>query len=121
MERTPTSVLQLVANLPTYISYIDACQLGAGGVWCSVTFKLKPFLWKIEWPQDIQDNLLTEENPRGDITINDLKLTGALLGILALEAHGVDLTYTHLATFCDNKTTVAWAYKLRTSKYLITD
>ena len=63
--------------------------------------------------------MLTDENPRVEIIINDLELAGALLGLLDLEAHGVDLTYTHMATFCDNMTTVAWAYKLRTSKSLI--
>ena len=32
MPKTPTSVLQLVVSAPTYISYTDACHLGAGGV-----------------------------------------------------------------------------------------
>ena len=50
--------------------------------------------------------LITAENPAGSITINDLKLAGALLGLLALGAQGVDVKYTHLATFCDNMTTV---------------
>ena len=50
--------------------------------------------------------LITAENPAGSITINDLKLAGALLGFLALGAQGVDVKYTHLATFCDNMTTV---------------
>ena len=63
--------------------------------------------------------LITAENPAGSITINDLKLAGALLGFLALEAQGVDVKYTHLATFCDNMTTVVWAYKLRNPKSCI--
>ena len=64
---------------------------------------------QVEWPQDIQDNLVTAENPNGKITINDLELAGAQLGFLDLEAKGLPLTYTHFATFCDNITTVAWA------------
>ena len=59
---------------------------------------------------------MTAEKPNGKITINDLELDGALLGFLALEAKCPPLTYTHLAMFCDNITTVAWAYTLRTSK-----
>lgn len=116
LAKSPTSVLQLVVCPPAYISYTDACRLGAGGVWCSGTSALKPFLWKVEWPVDIQNELITDDNPDGSITINDLELAGALLGLLALEARGVDLMYKHLATFCDNMTTVVWGYKLRTSK-----
>ena len=55
--------------------------------------------------------LITAENPAGSITINDLELAGAILGFLALEAQGVDVKYTHLATFCGNMNTVVWAYK----------
>ena len=52
--------------------------------------------------------LITAENPAGPIKINDLELAGALLGFLALEAQGVDVKYTHLATFFKNMTTVVW-------------
>ena len=116
MAREPTSVRLLVMCPPTYISYTDACKLGAGGVWCSGIKTLKPFLWQVEWPKDIQDSLVTVENPNGSVTINDLELAGALLGFLVLESSGVALQYCHLATFCDNMTTVVWAYKLRNSK-----
>ena len=59
---------------------------------------------------------MTAEEPNVTITINYLELAGALLGFLALETKGIPLTYTRLATFCDNMTTVLWAYKLRMSK-----
>ena len=55
---------------------------------------------------------MTVENPNGSVTINDLDLAGALLGFLVLEKYGVPLQYFRLATFCDNMTTVVWAYKL---------
>ena len=116
LAHEPTAVQQLVTLPPTYIAYTDACKLGAGGVWCSGTETVRPFLWQMEWPQDIQDMLITAENPTGTITINDLELAGALLGFLVLESLGVRLRYRHIATFCDNMTTVVWAYKLRNSK-----
>ena len=59
MAKTPPSVLQLIIAAPMYISYTDACHLGAGGEWCSGTKCLKPFMWQAEWPQDTQDNLVT--------------------------------------------------------------
>ena len=59
MSYEPTLVRLLVMCPTTYISYTDACKLGAGGVWCSGTTRLKPFLWQVEWPKDIQDSLVT--------------------------------------------------------------
>ena len=109
MDKTPTSVLQLIVPAPTYISYADACRLGAGGVRYSGTKCLKLFLWQVEWPQDIHDNLVTAKKPNGMITIKDLELAVALLGFLVLEVKGIPLTYTHLDTFCDNMKMVAWA------------
>ena len=85
MAREPTSVRLLVMCPLTYISYTGACKLGAGGVWCSGTTRLKPFLWQVEWPKDIQDILVTVENPNGSVTINDLELSEVLLGFLVPE------------------------------------
>ena len=78
--------MQLIMRPPSYISYMGACKLGAGGVWCSGTLYLKPFLWQIEWPCDIQDSLVTVLNPNGYIMIKCLEISGALLGFLVLEA-----------------------------------
>ena len=54
------------------------------------------------------------------IAINDLELAGELLGFLVLEAQRVQIKYCHLATLCDNMTTVVWSYKLQDSKSAIT-
>ena len=115
----PTSVFQLIQQPPAFIAYTDACRLGAGGVWCSGTHSITPFLWQVAWPQDIRASLVTTENPTGAITINDLELAGILLGLLALESRGIDLTYRHVASFCDNSSAVSWSYKMRNSKSVI--
>ena len=49
-----------------------------------------------------------------------MEFSGALLDFLSFEANVLPLTYTHLVTLWDNITTVAWAYKLRSSKFQIT-
>ena len=41
------------------------------------------------------------------------------MGFLVLEAKRVQLKYFHLATFCDNMTTVVWAYNLLNPKSAI--
>ena len=119
LSNKPTHLRQLVTKPPHFISYTDACKLGAGGVWCSGTHDIQPFLWQIEWPTEVQERLVTPNNPGGSITINDLELAGALLGLLALADNGFDLRFCHLATFCDNMTTVVWSYKLRNSKSIV--
>jgi len=81
----PTSVLQLVSATPHYISYTDACGLGAGGVWCSGTKPLQTFLWQLEWPQDVRAALCTDKNPKGTLSINTLELAGAVIAFLILE------------------------------------
>ena len=54
LSRHPTSIFQLVQQPPAVIAYTDACKLGAGGVWCSGTHSITPFLWQVEWPEDIR-------------------------------------------------------------------
>ena len=116
LKTNATSVLQLVPAPPSYISYTDACGLGAGGVWCSGSSDIAPFLWQMKWPKDIQEELRTWENPKGKLSINILELAGAVIAFLILEHKLPTLKYKHIVTYCDNISAVAWAYKMRTSK-----
>ncbi len=111
----PTHVLELVPGEPDYVGYVDACKSGVGGVWLSGKRKLKnPVVWHMPWPKDIQDQLISEDNPNGTLTINDLEMAGVLLHWLVLEqiVPNKDLNNTHVGIFCDNKSTVCWSYKL---------
>jgi hypothetical protein len=116
MEKNPTSVLQLVTDYPSYIGYSDSCGIGTGGTWSSGVDPLSPFLWKYEWPADIKQNLVTDKNPNGQISMNDLELAGMVLNLFALECNVKNLQHKHIATFCDNTSAVAWSQKLRTSR-----
>lgn len=78
--------------------------------------KLPSFLWKYEWPEDIRGALITEHNPTGTLTINDLELAGMVLNLFALECYITDLKFKHIAMFCDNTSAVSWTHHLQTSK-----
>jgi hypothetical protein len=39
----------------------------------------RPLLWRFKWPKEIADQLITEDNPQGSISISDLELAGGLL------------------------------------------
>ena len=59
------------------------------------------------------------DNPTGRLTINNLELAGALLGLLVLAGQDMDLRFSHLVTFCNNMTTVVWAYRPRNWKSVV--
>ena len=72
-------------------------------------------VWQIEWRDDIQQRLVTKENPNSDLTINNLELAGMVLGWLVLEYIWAKLNFKHIDLFCDNTSAVSWAFKGSTS------
>ncbi len=116
LTTNPTHVLQLVDGYPDYLGYTDACGKGAGGVWMGLSEDIGHIVWRIEFPEDIQKNLCTSDNPTGTITMNDLELAGVVLGWLVLEHLVPDLRFKHIGLNCDNSSAVSWANKYRTAK-----
>ena len=108
MKNKPTSVLQLVKNLPNYVGYSDSCRLGTGGVWTSGVEEIHPILWQLDRPADI---IALFDNNK--LSINDLELAGIVLEWLLLECISSSLQFKHAEIFCDNVTAVVWALKLR--------
>jgi hypothetical protein len=111
----PTHVRELVPGLPSYIGFCDACKRGAGGVWISGSKNIRPVVWRLPWPADIEARLVSFRNPKGDLTINDLEMAGLLLQYLVLELL-VDLRHEHVAAWCDNTSTVSWARRMTSSR-----
>ena len=92
----PTHCSELVVHDPGYIGYCDASKLGAGGVWLAGIRALSPVVWRVEWPPDIQQNVVSFDNPNGTITNSDLEMAGMLIHYLVLE-HLVSLKHVHVA------------------------
>jgi hypothetical protein len=111
----PSHCRELVVDDPGYIGYCDASKLGAGGVWLSGTRLLQPIVWRVEWPEDIRNNVVSFDNPTGTITNSDLEMAGMLLHFLVLE-HLVHLKHVHVAAWCDNTPTVSWTNKLSSAR-----
>ena len=116
LKNKPTSVLQLVQDWPDYIGYCDACKKGMGGVWTPGLTSLPYTAWQAPFTKEIQDSLVTADNPNGTISMNDLELAGIVLNLVVLENITPNLKYRHIGIFCDNMSAVAWATRLRTSK-----
>ena len=112
----PTRIAEVVPLSPSAIGYHDASGLGAGGVWFPGYLiprgtKLNtPLLWRIQWPQDITDNLISFANPNGKITNSDLELAGGLLHLDVI-ARSFDTRERTLLSKTDNLATLFWQRK----------
>ena len=68
---------------------------------------------------DIQQALLTEDNPTGTLNVNNLELEGMVLGWLVLAYVWHDLVFKHVGLFYDNTSAVSWEYNSSTSTSLL--
>jgi hypothetical protein len=118
LGQCPTHCRELIVRDPGYIGYCDASKLGAGGVWLLGMCHLSPVVWRLEWPDDIRQQVISVNNPSGTITNSDLEMAGMVLHYLVLE-HLVALKHVHVAAWCDNTPTVSWTNKLSSSKLAI--
>jgi hypothetical protein len=107
----PTHAMELVSDSEDYVGYCDASKFGAGGVWFSGRLPLKPTVWRVEWPDDISRNVVSEDNPHGTVTNSDLEMAGVLIQQVVLERL-VDLYHKRSVIHCDNTPSVSWATRM---------
>ncbi|KAK1733494.1 hypothetical protein QTG54_015782 [Skeletonema marinoi] len=95
-SRIPTKCKQLVLGDPWYVGVKDASSFGVGGIVVGEEKPVVPTVFRLEWPQTIRDNLVSEANPTGSITNSDLEFAGLLLLWLVMEAICPTLQYAHI-------------------------
>ena len=78
----PTHVRELVQAEADIVKTLGASSEGAGGVWLLGEIPFEPTVWSVEWPQDIRNRLVTQDNPEGDINNSDLEMAAEVLGWL---------------------------------------
>ena len=105
--REPTHVNELVPGEADYKGTLDASGEGAGGVWLPAKRELAPIVWRLKWPKEVVERLVTADNPDGDITNSDLEMAAEVLGWLVLEANA-PTRHTHVGVCSDNWATVSW-------------
>ncbi len=94
-----------------------ATQPEAGQVECGSGCK-KDFLrlcGRLLFLRKFKINLFSHENPKGTISNSDLEMVRLILQWLVLE-NFTDLAHAHVACWCDNTPTVAWASRLLSTK-----
>ena len=75
-QANPSHITEIVSpDLPHYYGSTDAAKAGAGGVWLPCTHWIQPTVWRLDWPEDIQQAL--------DHFDNFPKIRDNLLGVSA--------------------------------------
>lgn len=115
----PTNCKELVGGWPHFIGYTDASGAGFGGVVIGEDGKLPPTVFRGMWPPDIQAAMVSNENPDGTLSINDLEMAGFLITWLVMEAACPDMRLTNIALFSDNSPSVSWVDRLASRRSLI--
>ena len=108
----PTKCTQLVSAWPDYIGITDASSFGAGGVIFGERKATPLTVFRVQWPQDITNAVISKKNPCGTLTNNDLEMAGLLLLWLAMEETCPDLEGSHITLFSDNTPTVSWVQRM---------
>ena len=106
----PTRLGEIVDTTPVATGTADASGLGMGGIWLSPDPTFPPTLWRHPFPPDIQQALVSYENPTGTITNSDLELT-AQIAAQDILVHLRDCRERTTSTFTDNVATRAWHRK----------
>ena len=110
----PTKCTALVQSWPDYIGITDASSFGAGGVVIGENKAVAPTVFRVQWPTDVTNDIVSFTNPSGRITNSDIEMAGLLLLWLTIEGVCPDLVDAHVALFSDNSPTVSWVDRLAT-------
>ena len=95
----PTHLAEIVPEEPTLLGTTDAAKAGMGGTYFDS--QGDSYLWRLPFPQDVQDSLVSSDNPSGVITNSDLEHAG-LIAQTAVVASTHNVRYATIANGGDN-------------------
>ena len=111
-KSTPTKCKTLITAWPDYIGITDASGHGAGGCIVGENLPVPPTIFRVQWPTDISNAIISDTNKAGSLTNSDLEMAGLLLLWLVMEDVCPSVTNAHVALFSDNSPTVHWVQRL---------
>jgi hypothetical protein len=110
-------VSELVQAPLDYIGYCDASVWEAGGIWFGGQQQLHAVIWRIQWPQDMTNAVISESNPNGMMTNLDLEMAGVLLYKTVLKATIQPTMWAAQMTIgSNNLPAVAWTTRMATCR-----
>ncbi len=108
LSSRPTHVHELVPDMPHYVGYHDAAAKGAGGIWFLLVDDMPPQVWRTQFPVNIATEVVSDDNPAGNITNLDLKLAVEIFAVGIVLETAPQAKHAPLGTLCDNTPTVSW-------------
>ncbi len=102
-----THVRELVPDMPQYVVYHDAAAEGVGGVLFSLVDSMSPMVWRAAFPQDINSEVVSNDNPDGRLTNSNLELAAEVMAVGVALAMAPKVKHVPLGTLCDNTPTVS--------------
>jgi len=112
LSKRPTHVNELIPDPPSHVAYHDAAAEGAGGVWFSLTDKMQPVVWRLEFPQDIAGEVRSQTNLTGSLTNSDLELAAEIFAVGIIIETVPIIKHKTIGTLCDNSPTVSWIERM---------
>ena len=112
LAERPTRIAELVpARTSHTIGACDTAGIGMGGVhFVPIQGRLQPMLWRQQFTQAIQKELVSFDNPTGKISNCDLELAGSVAHADVI-AQFTDVRERTLQHLYDNTPTVYWQRK----------
>ena len=110
----PTHLAELVPQQPSLLGATDAAKAGMGGIFFDADGH--SYYWRHPFPRDIQDALVSVDNPQGHVTNSDLLEQAALLDQVEVQAQLQSVRYATLENFSDNTAAVSRVRKGAVSK-----
>ena len=77
---------------------------------------MEPVVWRVQWPKDITDAIVSSSNPQGTVTNSDLEMAGVLLheSVLETTVGAAAMVGAQTAIGCDNSPAVSWTTRMAT-------
>jgi hypothetical protein len=112
LSSRPTHVRELVPDMPHYVGYHDAAAKGAGGIWFLLVNDMPPQVWRTQFPVDIATEVVSDDNPAGNITNLDLELAAKVFAVGIVLETAPRAKHAPLGMLCDNTPTVSWINRM---------
>ena len=112
-----THVTELTQQpLDYYTGYCDDSAFSAGGVWFRANAPMSPIIWRVQWPKDITNDVVSnQKNPSRRLINFDLQMTGVLLREAVLEAKIGPTAMVGIQTAIvglDNSLAITWTTRM---------
>ena len=117
----PTRCRELVAGWPDYVGVVDASSHGIGGVIIGELSECLPTVFRLQWPPDVTASVISDSNPKGNLTNSDLELAGLVILWLMMEHVCGPLAEKKVAIFSNNSPTVSWVQRMACRSSLVAE